>query len=222
MHTQINNYLAQCSFCARFILLLILLPLTGWTQAQTQQEQVEAATNPAGQVDDQIPEDAQSITEGQTLFSQHCTVCHEVGKQIIGPALASVHNRRPIDWLVRFIQNSQHVIIDEEDEYAQHLYEQYNQQVMPNFEFLSRNEILNILAYIKVESSSTSAGVSGISETQANLTEDAPSDEAVADSSLGPERGGTSTTTIVLVAAVLVLLLAVIVLATRGRTKTEA
>ncbi len=200
--------------------LLMGLSVTSW--AQTQQENVEAATNPAGQVADEIPDDAQSITEGQTLFSQHCNVCHGVGQQIIGPALASVHNRRPIDWLVRFIQNSQHVIIDEEDEYAQHLYNQYNQQVMPNFEFLSRGEILNILAYIKVESSATTAGVSSVSETKANITEDAPSDEAVANSSLGPDRGDTSITTIVLVGAVLLLLLVVIVLAARGRTKSKA
>lgn len=200
------------------LLIVLLMGLSATTWAQTQEENVAAATNPAGEVADEIPDDAQSITEGQTLFSQHCNVCHGVGKQIIGPALASVHNRRPIDWLVRFIQNSQHVIIDEEDEYAQHLYAQYNEQVMPNFEFLSRGEILNILAYIKVESSSTTAGVSGISETQASITQDAPSDEAVAN----PSPGGTSITTIVLVGAVLLLLLVVIVLAARGRTKTKA
>ena len=199
--------------------LLMVISVTAW--AQTQEENVAAATNPAGQVADEIPDDAQSINEGQTLFSQHCNVCHGVGQQIIGPALASVHNRRPIDWLVRFIQNSQHVIIDEEDEYAQHLYEQYNQQVMPNFEFLSRGEILNILAYIKVESSANTAGVSSVSETKSNITEDAPSDEAVANPVPGPDGGGTSITTIVLVGAVLLLLLVVIVLATRGRTKTN-
>lgn len=200
------------------LLVVLLMGFSVTVFAQTQQENVEDATNPASQVADEIPEDAQSITEGQTLFSQHCNVCHGVGKQIIGPALASVHNRRPIDWLVRFIQNSQHVIIDEEDEYAQHLYNQYNQQVMPNFEFLSRGEILNILAYIKVESSSTTAGVSSVSETKANITEDTPSEEAVAN----PFPGGTSITTIVLIGAVLLLLLVVIVLAARGRTKTEA
>ncbi len=56
----------------------------------------------------------------------------------------------------------------------------------------------------------------------ANITQDAPSDDAVANSSLGPDRGGTSITTIVLVGAVLLLLLVVIVLAARGRTKSEA
>ena len=212
----------QFIYLIHSLFFCLLMGLFVTVQAQTQQEDVAAATNPAGQVADEIPEDAQSITEGQTLFSQHCNVCHGVGQQIIGPALASVHNRRPIDWLVKFIQNSQHVIIDEEDEYAQHLYEQYNQQVMPNFEFLSRGEILNILAYIKVESSSNTAGVSSVSETKSNITEDAPSDEAVANSSLGPERGGTSITTMVLVGAVLLLLLVVIVLAARGRTKSEA
>ncbi len=220
MHTFKSRRKATFAYFPLIAALLMFSSATLW--AQTQQEEVAAATNPAGEVADEIPADAQSITEGQTLFSQHCTVCHGVGQQIIGPALASVHNRRPINWLVRFIQNSQHVIIDEEDEYAQHLYEQYNQQVMPNFEFLSRGEILNILAYIKVESSSTTAGVSSVSESKANITEDAPSDEAVANSSLGPERGGTSTTTIVLVGVVLLLLLVVIVMATRGRSKSEA
>ncbi len=215
MHTLQNRSYVIHPILSLFVVLLPCFPTTTW--AQTQQENVEAATNPAGAVADEIPEDAQSIIEGQTLFGQHCSVCHAVGKQIIGPALASVHNRQPIDWLVRFIQNSQHVIIDEEDEYAQHLYEQYNQQVMPNFEFLSRGEILNILAYIKVESSSTSAGVSGVSETQANLTQDAPSDKAIAN----PSPEGTSITTIVLVGAVLLLLLVVILLAARGRTKTK-
>ena len=142
-----------------FFSLLMGLSVPTW--AQTQEENVEAATNPAGQVADEIPED------------------------------------------------------------AQHLYEQYNQQVMPNFEFLSRGEILNILAYIKVESSSNTAGVSSVSETKSNITEDAPSDEAIANPVPGPDGGGTSITTIVLVGAVLLLLLVVIVLATRGRTKTN-
>lgn len=201
-------------------ILCMLLSTAGWSQSNVGTSADSAKRG--GEATNEVPDDAGSITAGQSLFGQHCTVCHAVGKQVIGPALASVHNRRPIDWLVNFIQNSQHVIINEEDEYAQYLYEQYDRQVMPNFEFLSRGEILDILAYIRVESASTTAGVSSISETQAEMAEDGPADESVTNTALGPERGGTNTLTIVLVTIILVLMLVIIVLATRQRTKTNA
>ena len=200
--------------------LFLLFATVGWSQ--NAQNNPADESEPQGEASNEVPDDAQSVAEGRTLFGQHCTVCHAVGKQIIGPALASVHNRRPIDWLVSFIQNSQHVIINEEDEYAQHLYEQYDRQVMPNFEFLSRGEILNILAYIKVESSSTTAGVSSVTESQAEMAREA-ADESVTDAAIASEpAGGVSTLTIVLVAIILVLMVTIIILAARNRTKTNA
>ena len=204
--------------CLTVIGTLLLLATSSWGQDNAD----NASTQ--GQAANQVPDDPGSVTEGQSLFAQHCTVCHAVGKQVIGPALASVHNRRPIDWLVGFIQNSQHVIIDEQDEYAQYLFEQYEKQVMPNFEFLSRDEILDILAYIKVESSSTTAGVSSVSQTQADLVQDGTADQQEASTTemAGAAPGGTSVLTIVLVGIILVLMVLVVVLATRNRTKTSA
>ena len=152
---------------AYLLIVSTMVSLTMSVQAQDDQGHTSGETSLTGTPSNEVPDDSESVTQGRSLFGQHCTVCHAVGKQIIGPALASVQNRRPIDWLVGFIQNSQHVIIDQEDEYAQYLYQQYEQQVMPNFEFLSRDEILDILAYIQVESSSTTAGVSSLPETQA-------------------------------------------------------
>ena len=217
-HTFFKASLSILTICICFICVTT-------SRAQTPQNTAGSASNPQGQAANQVPDDPQSVREGQSLFAQHCTVCHAVGKQVIGPALASVHNRRPIDWLVGFIQNSQHVIIDEEDEYAQYLYQQYEQQVMPNFEFLSRDEILSILSYIKVESSSTTAGVSSVSQTQADMAQDQPSDESVVNSSreeAGAAPGGVSVLTIALVGVILVLMVVVIVLAARNRTKTNA
>ncbi|WKN31288.1 cytochrome c [Porifericola rhodea] len=144
--------------------LFSLLPFNGQAE-QTQ----DTTANTSGSTADQIPDDEQSIAHGRALFGQHCNVCHQVDKQIIGPALASVHATRPLDWLLRFIKNSQKVINDPEEKYAQQLYTQYNKQVMPAFEFLSDDDIISILAYIKSESISetVSGGVGGANQQSA-------------------------------------------------------
>ncbi len=182
--------------------------------ADAQNESDSVTTN------NEVPEDVQSIKRGQALFAQHCTVCHQVGKQVIGPALASVHNRRPIDWLVRFIQNSQQVILDEEDEYAQYLYAQYEEQVMPNFEFLSQDDVLDILAYVRAESiGSTTSGVSSGSERTVAAAQD---DVTNTDAELITNSEGSQTIVTILSVIVLILLGAVIFLAVRGRTPRSA
>ena len=208
-------YSEMCVFTVSMIILLV-----AGVQAQDDQNTTNRETLSKSEATNQVPNDSESIVKGRSLFGQHCTVCHAVGKQVIGPALASVQNRRPIDWLVGFIQNSQRVIIDQEDEYAQYLYQQYEEQVMPNFEFLSRDEILDILAYIQVESSSTTAGVSSLPEAQAEVAQNGPDEESVANSALGATPGNaTSPLTIVLVGIILALLVVIVVLATRNRTK---
>lgn len=137
-------------------------------------EVVEDAVAPATQVPDELPGDAESIAHGRDLFGQHCTVCHLVEKQLIGPALASVHNTRPIPWLLAFIKNSQYVIQETDDEYAKHLFKEYKGQIMPNFEFLTDNDIYDILAYIKAESVSPTytGGVNGIDTDVAERPQD--------------------------------------------------
>ncbi|WPP49889.1 c-type cytochrome [Catalinimonas niigatensis] len=143
-------------------------------QSEAVQEAVEEATNPAQQVPDEIPVDPQSVANGSSLFGQHCTVCHMVEKQLIGPALASVHNRRPIPWLLQFIKNSQYVINETDDEYAQHLFSEYNEVLMPQFNFLSNEDIYDILSYIKSESASptTAGGVNGVDEETVTRPQD--------------------------------------------------
>lgn len=192
------------------------------SQAQDQEATGGTRTEANRTIANEVPEDIKSIARGRSLFSEHCTVCHQVGKQIIGPALASVHNRRPVDWLVKFIQNSQQVIIDEEDEYAQYLYGQYEQQVMPNFEFLSREDILDILAYIRAESiGSTTSGVSSGTEVTVEAAQQSvPSQDGPTDVAGG--EGSSRTLVTILSVAVLVLLAAVIFLAVRGRSNTTA
>ncbi len=140
----------------------------------------EAGQTPNQQqsVDQEIPEDAQTVAHGRELFSQHCTACHQIKQQIIGPALASVHQTRPLPWLLKFIKNSQNVILNEKEEYAVQLFQQYNQQVMPQFDFLSNDDIISILAYIKAESTSdTSYG--GVNGSSSAVNDNPNQDEGV-------------------------------------------
>ncbi|CAN5387956.1 c-type cytochrome [soil metagenome] len=90
------------------------------------------------------------VAQGQSLFTNNCAVCHAIDRQLIGPALQGVTERRPIPWLIAFIRNSQRVI-QSGDEYAVNLYNQYNKMQMPAFPY-SDEEIMSILAYIEQES----------------------------------------------------------------------
>jgi mono/diheme cytochrome c family protein len=92
---------------------------------------------------------AQSIEEGKKLFQQNCTSCHAVGRKVIGPALSGVTQRRPMEWILRFVKNSQ-AVIQSGDEYAVELYEKYNKTIMPS-QNLTDDEIKSVMAYIDDE-----------------------------------------------------------------------
>ncbi len=121
--------------------LLILLVLSFSIQTTSAQDEAP---------DDGIPTDEAIISAGEKLYKNNCTQCHDINELVIGPALKDVHTRRPVEWLIPWIQNSQKVI-QSGDEYAVSLFEEYNKTVMTAYPF-SDDEVLSILAYIKVES----------------------------------------------------------------------
>lgn len=88
---------------------------------------------------------------GKTIFNTQCGTCHSVHKEMLGPMLASITQKHSEEWLINFIANSQEVILSG-DEYAGHLFEEYNRTVMPSFDELSKQEIRAILYYIEKES----------------------------------------------------------------------
>jgi mono/diheme cytochrome c family protein len=98
-----------------------------------------------------IPTDKVSLAKGEQLFLHNCFPCHETGKEVIGPALVNIPEKRPVNWLLRFIKNSQQLII-ENDSIAAFLYEQYNHNTMPAFYKFSDEDILAILGYINKKS----------------------------------------------------------------------
>lgn len=92
---------------------------------------------------------AELVSAGASLFKNNCQVCHEIHEQKIGPALADVNNKRPVDWIKAFITNSQKVI-QSGDEYAVNLYNEFNQTLMTPFDF-SDDELNAVIEYIESE-----------------------------------------------------------------------
>ena len=103
--------------------------------------------SPAFSQGDTISTDPEVISAGEQLFRQNCQTCHRVHEPLIGPALANVYDRRDLSWIQAFVRNSL-VVIQSGDEYANDLYDEYNQTQMTPFDFTD-GEINSIIAYVK-------------------------------------------------------------------------
>ena len=116
---------------------LILLVAFSWGQAQD-----AAAT-------ETITGD---VNNGQALFNQHCAACHKLDSKLIGPAMGGVVERLQTeqglgrDWLHKWIRNNE-TLRASGDEYANQVFEEYNQVAMLPFEMLSEQDIDDILAF---------------------------------------------------------------------------
>lgn len=90
---------------------------------------------------------AKIYDEGKTLFDNSCQQCHSPGDDIvIGPGLKNILERRSIEWLIPWVQNSQKMITSGEP-YAVKIYNEYNKTSMQSFA-LSDQEVKNIFFYI--------------------------------------------------------------------------
>lgn len=91
------------------------------------------------------------IDEGKAIFASRCAACHNVNKTLTGPALAGVHERRSIDWIVKFVKSSQS-LVRAGDKDAVALFEKFNKIPMPDHSDLSDDNIKSIVEFIKAES----------------------------------------------------------------------
>lgn len=90
--------------------------------------------------------------DGKTLFSQNCSSCHSVKKDLVGPALAGTEDRWPDkDKLKAWIRNSQ-AFLKTGDKYATDLFNKFNKIPMNAFSQLTDAEIDAMLDFIKKES----------------------------------------------------------------------
>jgi mono/diheme cytochrome c family protein len=90
--------------------------------------------------------EAAVVATGDALFKSNCAQCHAVNDQVVGPALAGITKRRPMNWILPWVKNSSKVVASG-DEYAVALFNKFNKQQMPSFD-LSDKEITSIVAYI--------------------------------------------------------------------------
>ena len=138
--------------------------------------------------------DAVLSQQGEVLFDANCTVCHKINENYIGPALRDVHLRKEVEWVKRFILNSQKVIASG-DSYAVALYEEYNKTEMTSFPF-SEAELDALVAYIISES-----------EKPISVAEVSAQGESAASSA-----GGSSEVRLLWIAVVALLVLNLLVL----------
>ncbi len=87
---------------------------------------------------------------GKSIFTVRCAGCHNVNKVLTGPALAGVHERRSIDWIVNFVHSSQ-TMVKKGDKDAVALFEKFNKIPMPDHPDLTEDNIKSIVEFIKSE-----------------------------------------------------------------------
>ncbi len=102
------------------------------------------------------PAHADPAADGKVLFEQKCSSCHTIGSgDRIGPDLHSVADRRPQEWLLRFVMAPDELIAAK-DEVAVRLVEKYNRIIMPNLG-LKEGEARALLAHIEAVGATTAS-----------------------------------------------------------------
>ena len=96
------------------------------------------------------------VDEGKAIFSARCASCHNLTKDLTGPALSGVHERRSLDWIVSFVKSSQ-TLVKSGDKEAIAIFEKFNKIPMPDHPDLTDDNIKNVVEYIKAEGSNTNA-----------------------------------------------------------------
>lgn len=111
------------------------------------QDSTDTATDNGGEATAQV--DQAVLDAGKSLYENNCAQCHSLYEEkVVGPGFAGVFERTPgEEWMKQWIINSQ-ALIQDGDEYAVNIFNEYNQQVMPNFK-LTDDEFASLFAYMK-------------------------------------------------------------------------
>lgn len=91
-----------------------------------------------------------NIENGKNIFKKNCTSCHsmDLKKELIGPALSGITDRKNRNWLKKWIKNNKS-LRDSGDKDAISIYQKYGKIEMNLFPNLSDKEIDYILDFIK-------------------------------------------------------------------------
>lgn len=101
---------------------------------------IDMRSNPTAYTPEQV--------QGEVIFQNNCSTCHAATDEVVvGPGLKGIVERRPIDWIVKWVHNPQKVI-KSGDKYAIDLYKKFNYTEMTPYPNLKREEIIAIMAYL--------------------------------------------------------------------------
>jgi len=104
---------------------------------------------------------AQDAAEGESLFKNNCAACHNTSDEVlVGPGLKGITERRPIEWIVKWVHNPQAVIASG-DKYANELYNKFNKAAMTPYPNFSEAQIKGIVAYIDASNAAPAAPAGG-------------------------------------------------------------
>jgi mono/diheme cytochrome c family protein len=104
---------------------------------------------------------AQDAAEGETLFKNNCAACHNTSDEVlVGPGLKGISERRPIEWIVKWVHNPQAVIASG-DKYANDLYNKFNKAAMTPYPNFSEAQIKSIVAYVDAANAAPAAPAAG-------------------------------------------------------------
>ena len=94
---------------------------------------------------------AQDVAEGEQIFKNNCAACHNTNDEtLVGPGLKGIGERRPLEWIVKWVHNPQAVIASG-DKYANDLFKKFNQAQMTPYPNYSEDQIKSVIAYIDAQ-----------------------------------------------------------------------
>ncbi|MEN2282369.1 c-type cytochrome [Algoriphagus sp. SE2] len=108
--------------------------------------------------DPAVDSSEEAVAAGKAVYNANCKTCHKLDQKLIGPALRGATDRQPVELVKSFIKNSQAVIASG-NEYYSDLYAEYNNTVMISHEFLTDEELNNLLSYIEYGDTADPAAV---------------------------------------------------------------
>jgi len=96
----------------------------------------------------------EGVTDGKVLFKNICGACHTIGKgKLIGPDLKGATAKHDREWLYKWVRSSQSMVRAGDPE-AVRLFNENDQKVMNDHQYLTDEQIENVLQYIEAQTQS--------------------------------------------------------------------